>query len=392
MTTDIEDPELDAELRESLRSVNPWPGPPPAVSDGLRVRVAHDVTAGRGARPLPEVAERSMWRRHWLGITWAAAAAASLLIVAAVVAVPFAAEGEAAVEALTSGGAVSSAPRSGDAAVTPANPGDGTSAAGPQSGGSAGASTTQQLARSAEVLVGTDDISTQRDRFVAEIQAMGGVVTSEWQVTDGDSGGVQPMIADGRPQGTSAVVPDTGVMYPWQPSGPGVWLSVEVPVAEYDNAVAAARSTGTVVRMEQTTSDITVQTADVEARANAMAAALSRLTALLGQASSVTEVVALEDAIATRQAELDSLRAQQRELASLAKMSRVSLTLMSPDDAKAAVTPGTSYRGWERMWRALSNYWMWLGGALLVLSPFVVAAVVTVVVRRRLRRRADGEE
>ena len=57
----------------------------------------------------------------------------------------------------------------------------------------------------------------------------------------------------------------------------------------------------------------------------------------MDEATSVSEVIALEDAIATRQSELDGLVAQQRELRNSTSMSQISLALMSPEDAAAAV-------------------------------------------------------
>jgi hypothetical protein len=250
--------------------------------------------------------------------------------------------------------------------------------------------TTPALARSVTVLVGTDDIDGSRDQFVADITAMGGRVMAESVVTD--DGGVTPASPLAGSTVSSDLMYSGSYPYPWYPSGPGVWLSVEVPVAEYDRAVAAAQATGQVVRLEQSTTDVTAQKADVDARIAALDASLSRLTSLLGQATGISDVVALENAIATRQAELDSLRAQQADLASQTQMSRVSLTLMSPSDAMASVSPTTPSTWWDSFLAGLEQLWVWLGRALLIVSPLLVAGAVVLWVRRRHRRRpAEGQ-
>jgi hypothetical protein len=93
--------------------------------------------------------------------------------------------------------------------------------------------------------------------------------------------------------------------------------------------------------------------------------------------------VALESAISARQAELDGLKAQQRDLANQTSMSRVSLTLMSPDDARESVDPQPSSTWWESFLEGLADLWAWLGVALLITSPLLLAVAIIWWVRRR---------
>ena len=168
---------------------------------------------------------------------------------------------------------------------------------------------------------------------------MGGRITSESVVTDG-SAGAQP-----NASGEMAVARDMGMSYgatypyPWYPTGPGVWLTVQVPVEDYDDAMAAAREAGEVVQLQQSSYDVGAQVADVDARIAALEASLERLTALMDDAEDIGDVIALEKAISERQSELDGLKAQQRDLANQTAMSQISLTLMSPEDATAVRRP-----------------------------------------------------
>jgi hypothetical protein len=247
-----------------------------------------------------------------------------------------------------------------------------------------GADTTKEaLVRSGSVLVGTEDPEAARDTFVATILAMDGRVTSESVVTEG-GGGVQPYgpeVSQSRDMGMT-------YPYPWYPSGPGIWLTVQVPVDDYDEAMEAARDAGEVVQMQQSTYDVGAQVADVDARITALEASLVRLTALMEDATDITDVITLEQAISQRQAELDALRAQQRDLENQTAMSQISLTLMSPEDAQNSVDPQPQQTWWESFLDGLSQFWSWFGQALLIISPLLIAMGIIAWVRRRRARRA----
>ncbi len=181
------------------------------------------------------------------------------------------------------------------------------------------------IIRTASLLVGTDDPTAAADAYVARISALGGQVSSRTDVTEGGTYAPSTMM------GSDAMMP-----MPY-PSGPGVWLSVEVPADRFDEALAAARETGQTVRLEQSAQDVSATVADIDARVRALRSSVAQLRSLMDEATSVSEVIALEDAIATRQSELDGLVAQQRELRNSTSMSQISLALMSPEDAAAAV-------------------------------------------------------
>ncbi|MDQ1249719.1 MAG: hypothetical protein QG597_4095, partial [Actinomycetota bacterium] len=380
----------DDDLRALLATADPTAGSPATVPTGLFDRVAAEIADGHGGAAGSPAGGAGSWPgRHWQSLLWAAASVATIALAAAMLVPGLVASGGADQATVTRGNAEMAVPGSaGDsAAVAPVDPGapmaDSTGAP------TAGDATTSApaLARTATMLVGSDDIDAARDGFVAEVTAMGGRVMSESVVTaGGDATDVMP--ADSTVS-SDAMYPGS-YPYPWYPTGPGVWLNVEVPVAQYDRAVAAAQASGQVVRLEQSTTDVTAQKADTDARIAALEASLARLTALLAQATSVSDVVAVEAAIATRQAELDSLRAQQTELANQTQMSRISLTLMSPEDATASIAPSAPTTWWDSFLAGLSQFWAWLGRALLIVSPLLLAAAIVGWARRR-RKRAEPE-
>lgn len=397
MNTKSTDDPADEELRDLLAQADPEAGSPPAATDHLLDRVRDDIADAEPSEPSAQQGP-SWWSRHWQGSLLAVAAVAALAI-AAPTALPGLTNGgsdadqtiaskaldEATGDAATAEDLAAEDPAAEDLAAAPA----------PEQALRSGEADTSArtslptangidpaLVRSASMLVGTEDIPGERDSFVAAIQRLGGRVTSETVVSEGqESGGLD------RAAG-SVGIEDIAVSspYPWYPTGPGVWLTVQVPVDEYDQALDRARGTGEVVQMQQSSYDASTQIADVDARVAALETSLARLTDLLGSADNVTDVIALEQAISTRQAQLDSLRAQQRNLANQTEMSSISLTLMSPEDARGTVDPNPDpdQNWWESFVAGLGAFWSWLGTALLIVSPLLIAMAIIWWVRRRL--------
>lgn len=210
------------------------------------------------------------------------------------------------------------------------------------------------IARTASLLVTADDPNAAADDFVRRISAMQGRIVSQTVVTKGSE----------APMTSGSMMADSDAIMTYY-SGPGVWLTVQVPYAEYDNAVAAAREAGVTVRMEQTSDDLSAEVADTDARVRALRSSVRQLRALMSEANDVSEVITLEEAISERQSELDGLLAQQRELASVTRMSQISLTLMTPD---AAEENSSNRAGWI------------IAGTLVLVA---LAAVIVFLVRRR---------
>jgi uncharacterized small protein (DUF1192 family) len=393
----------DDTLRDLVAQTDPLGADAPKAPDGLLDRILEATAEDAGVpadAATAATADRTWLQRHWQGSLLVAASIATLVLASPLVLTAlFGLSGGSAGSDSSVAESAAVAPQAPDATDAPGAP----SAAGAPSApgapgavkqdaaGAADSSTatvpgqetadssaqdTARLVRSGTVLVGTDDITGERDTFVAYVSSVGGRVMSESAVTQGSAGG---------PLAEVQVAPDAGISYPypWYPSGPGIWLTVEVPEDRFEDTMRAAAEAGEVVQLQQSSYDVGAQIAEVDARIAALEASLQRLTALLGQAASVSDVVALESAIAARQAELDGLKAQQRDLANQTSMSRVSLTLMSPDDARESVDPQPSRTWWESFLEGLADLWAWLGVALLITSPLLLAGAIIWWVRRR---------
>lgn len=212
-----------------------------------------------------------------------------------------------------------------------------------------GPTPTDSLAKDAAAVVATEDVTGARDAFVARVLQAGGRVTGE---TIGGQ-----------------LMPE---MYPAPTSGATV--AVEVPADSYDATLAYLRELGEVVQFDASSVDQGAEIADTQARIVALQASVDTLRGLLDEATSVTEVVRLENAITNRQAKLDGLRAQQRYLQDQVAEARFTARFVTPKDA--AVLTGGSTSVWQQLRDGLVTAWLWVGRILLWTSPIWILGLL----------------
>jgi hypothetical protein len=171
----------------------------------------------------------------------------------------------------------------------------------------------------------------------------------------------------------------------------GSWLVLRVPVAGLDRLVDDLAATGTVLARSGRTEDATDQVVDLDSRVASQQASVTRVRALLAQATSIGDVVAVESELARREADLDSL---ERRLAAL--RDRVALSTLTVELRSTAATPPPAPppgfgNGLGAGWAGLKVVGAALATAVGFLLPFlpilVVGAGVVWVVRRRRARR-----
>ncbi|MEO5921786.1 MAG: DUF4349 domain-containing protein [Pseudolysinimonas sp.] len=173
------------------------------------------------------------------------------------------------------------------------------------------------------------------------------------------------------------------------------YLELRIPADKLTATLDKLEELGRSDEVSLSTSDVTVESQDLDARINALRASIERLNGLMAQATSIDDLITLESAISTRQAELESLEAQQRYLADQVSMSTISLYLRS--DAEAPKTqPGDFWSGLETGWNAFVAFWAGLLVVLGVLLPWLIllaaiAALIVWIVRRRRRPAAPAQ-
>lgn len=244
---------------------------------------------------------------------------------------------------------------------------DGDASGGDASGGSDGGLVTgdvvdRQVVITGNVTITADDPLKASKEAVRIVEAAGGRIDgrTEYAATDGDKGSAQ--------------------------------LELRIPAAKLTAVLDKIEALGRADEVTLSTSDVTVESQDLDARINALRATIGRLNALVEKAKNIDDLITLESAISDRQGELESLEAQQRYLADQVSMSSVSLYLRS--DAEAPVTtPDTFWDGLSAGWNAFVGFWAGLLVVLGVLLPWLITLgliAVLIIVIARARRRRDA--
>jgi hypothetical protein len=164
-------------------------------------------------------------------------------------------------------------------------------------------------------------------------------------------------------------------------------LVLRIPASKLTAVLDKLEELGKADQVSLSTSDVTVQSQDLDARINALRDSITRIQALISQASNIDDLIKLEGEISTRQAELESLESQQRYLADQIAMSTINLYLQSVAQAPV-VQPDTFWSGLTAGWNGFVGFWAGLLVVLGVMLPWlitlgVIAVVIVLLVRRR---------
>jgi len=166
-------------------------------------------------------------------------------------------------------------------------------------------------------------------------------------------------------------------------------LTLRVPSDRFDQALDELSELGKVIARDQKAEDVTEKVVDLDSRIATQRASVGRVRALLARASTVDEIVRIEQEVTTREADLESLEQRRQALAGQVAMSTVTIRV-----GKAAA-PAPRQEESSGFLAGLADGW----GAFLdagavtlrvvgaVLPFLLVFAVPAVLVFRRWRRR-----
>jgi len=164
-------------------------------------------------------------------------------------------------------------------------------------------------------------------------------------------------------------------------------ITISVPASSLEATISLIEKVGDVQFRNSSSEDVTGTYVDTQARVTSMTASVARIRDLLARASSVNDLVALENELSQRQAELDSLTAQLDSLKDSVSMSPISITL-STDDYEP-VAAGGFLSGLRSGWKAFVTSAAVLATVVGAVLPFgvaiglVLAPVIWWVRRRR---------
>ncbi|MCM0677746.1 DUF4349 domain-containing protein [Micromonospora phytophila] len=169
-------------------------------------------------------------------------------------------------------------------------------------------------------------------------------------------------------------------------------LELRVPAAKFTGVVDELAKLGRQQQREIRTEDVTEQVVDLDARITTQRARVESARRLLARATSITDLVSLENELSRREADLASLEAKKRRLADLTALSTITVSLVGPDVSTADEETEIGFlAGLEAGWKVFLASMVILLTVLGAVLPWLVAfgvplGVLFVALRRRRRR------
>jgi hypothetical protein len=170
---------------------------------------------------------------------------------------------------------------------------------------------------------------------------------------------------------------------------------LRVPSARYDEVLTGLQGTGRLIDRTAKAVDVTDQVVDVDSRVASQRASVNRIRGLMDRATKLSDVVALEGELSSRQADLEALLARQASLKDRTGLATITLSLSETPVRKAADdgTPGI-VDALSGGWHVFVTMLRWIALALGAALPFAALAALLAllwrrVVRPRLPRRAE---
>ena len=182
--------------------------------------------------------------------------------------------------------------------------------------------------------------------------------------------------------------------------GDTVSITLRVPVADYEQVMSSVGELGLPTNLVEKASDVTAQVVDLDSRIKSMKQGVERVRALMADATKVSEVIAIESELSSREADLEALLAQQAALSDQVALSTVTVTVKAVTDkpvaAPVVAVPPPAQRtgflgGLDKGWAAAKAFGLWVAGVSGALLPWLPLIAVVLLVLWWARRRSTTD-
>jgi hypothetical protein len=224
---------------------------------------------------------------------------------------------------------------------------------------------TRAVISTGQVTLHAKDISHARAEIVRLVASWGGSVANEETTSDNHG-----QIADST-------------------------MTLRVPSNHFDDAMDAFGTLGEVEQRSQKAEDVTTKVIDNDARVRAGERSIQQIESLLSRAERLGDIIAIENDLARRQADLDSLKSQQAWLTDQTSLSTINVYLSRPAAHTTTHETKGFFAGLENGWHAFGTATVAVLTAFGAVLPFaLLLALLGVplwwVVRRRAGRLSAG--
>ncbi|KDA05756.1 hypothetical protein DC31_15235 [Microbacterium sp. CH12i] len=171
------------------------------------------------------------------------------------------------------------------------------------------------------------------------------------------------------------------------------WVSIRVPSADLPDVITELASSGKVLASSVSKQDVTSTAIDLRARVDATRASVDRLTELMSNTATVSELIEAETALSDRQAQLESYEQQLAALDDQVAMSSLQVELTRTASATTADPAGFGdglLAGWNGLIVSLNALVIAFGFLLPWLVVTGVVVLIVWAIRRGRRGRKDS--
>ncbi|WP_166350320.1 DUF4349 domain-containing protein [Phytoactinopolyspora limicola] len=109
-------------------------------------------------------------------------------------------------------------------------------------------------------------------------------------------------------------------------------ITLRIPAEAHADAIGELSALGTVTDRSRSTQDATQDMVDTKSRISSQRQSIARIRELLDDASDLSDVIALEAELASRESDLDALLSRQERLADLTSLATVTVHFSLPDE------------------------------------------------------------
>ena len=168
------------------------------------------------------------------------------------------------------------------------------------------------------------------------------------------------------------------------------WIGIRVPSSDLPDVITALEESGEVLSSSISRQDVTSVAIDLRARIDATQASVTRLTELMAQSGSVSELIEAEVALTDRQAQLESFEQQLASIDDQVAMSSLQVQLTRTATTTTADPAGFGdglMAGWNGLIVSLNALVIAVGFILPWVGIAAVVVLVVWLIRRTVRRR-----
>jgi hypothetical protein len=157
--------------------------------------------------------------------------------------------------------------------------------------------------------------------------------------------------------------------------GPSGSVTLQVPVQSFATVLQRTEALGKTSALTTTATDVSGQYVDLQARITALQASRQQYLTILAQATTVGDVLAVQEQIDALQSQIEQLQGQQQLLTSQTSYSRVTVTI---GEHTPAPSPGPlPESGLVRAWHAsIGGFLTGVEGVIRLAGPVVFAVLL----------------